>query len=238
MTTDTTRTASGGRKRRSLNFLTPELMVETALRIVETEGADALTFRRLGAELQVDHTAVLRHFGNKDDLLLALTNRLLEESHRGFTPAAHWRDTIADLARRLRRACLAHPKVAALVATRTSRREAEFRGANWIVEALFQAGLRGREAASYYRALVDVGLAYSSFEATLATVGEEERRGDREAWQREYLLASPSLYPHLAEVAPHLAQVDEEDQFEITLGLLLDAVELRATQAKATNPDS
>ena len=46
------------RVRGSLN---PEEIVTVALEIAEDEGADALTFRRLGKALGVAPTAVLRH---------------------------------------------------------------------------------------------------------------------------------------------------------------------------------
>lgn len=199
--------------------------------IMESEGAEALTFRRLGAELDVDHTAVLRHFGGKDDLLRALTERLVSESLEGFAPSPDWRRTLADLARRVRRACRAHPHAAALVAGRTARREAEFAGADIVIGALLQAGLRGREAASCYRALVDITLAYSALEATRLTLPDDALAGDHGAWSREYLALPPDRYPNIAAVAPHLADVDAEDQFEVALELFLDAVEVRARRA-------
>ncbi|MFC4911235.1 TetR/AcrR family transcriptional regulator [Actinomadura gamaensis] len=222
------------RRRRSLGFLTPELIVDAAMAIMERDGADALTFRRLGAELGVDHTAVLRHFGGKDDLLLAITDRLLAESLDGLQPSGDWRATLSELARRVRRACRSHPHAAALVAGRTARRDHEFAGAELVIGALLQAGLRGREAASCYRALVDVALAYSAFEAVQLTLSDDAVEGDRRAWSREYLALPPDRYPNIASVASHLPEVDAEDQFEVALALFLDAVELRAARAART----
>ncbi|WP_019633033.1 TetR/AcrR family transcriptional regulator [Actinomadura atramentaria] len=215
-------------RRRSL---TPDRIVDAAMKIIEDGGPQALTFRRLGAELGADHTAVLRHFGSKDDLLLALAERLLAAALDGFAPSVDWRETLAGLARRVRRACCAHPQVAVLVAGRTTRRETEFLGAEIVLAALHQAGLAGREAASCYRALVDVALAQAAFEANLLVADPKALAGDAAAWGREYLAASPEKYPHLAAVAPHLAEVDREDQFETALALFLDAVELRAARA-------
>lgn len=216
------------RSRSGRAFLTRELILDAAVAIVEREGSGGLTFRRLGTELGVDHTAVLRHFSGKDALLLGLIERILTDSLAGFVPTSDWRATLAALARRVRRACLAHPRVATLVAGRTARSEIEFLGAEIVLGALFQAGLRGKEAASYYRALVDTTLAYAAFEASLLTLDDTAREGDRGAWTREYLAAPPDRYPHIAAVAQYLDAVDKEDQFEIALGLFLDAVELRA----------
>lgn len=222
-----------GRKQRPASFLTPDLILDTAMAVIERDGPEALTFRRLGTELGADHTAVLRHFRSKDDLLLGLAARLVSDALHDFAPSESWRETLASLARRIRAACLQHPGVAVLVAARTSRREPEFQGADVVIGALLEAGFQGREAASYYRVLAEMALAASAFEASFNVLDKAAQEGDRLAWRREYLTASPQRYPNLAQVAPYLAEIDEEDQFETALGLLLDAVELRAQRARA-----
>lgn len=220
------------RKRRPASFLTPDLILDTAMAVIERDGPEALTFRRLGTDLGADHTAVLRYFRGKDDLLLGLAARLVNDALHDFAPSESWRETLASLARRIRAACLRHPGVAVLVAARTSRREPEFQGADVVIGALLEAGFHGREAASYYRALADMALATSAFEASFNVLDKGAQEGDRLAWRREYLMASPQRYPNLAQVAPYLAEIDEEDQFETALGLFLDAVELRAQRAR------
>ncbi|MFJ1590120.1 TetR/AcrR family transcriptional regulator [Kitasatospora albolonga] len=222
------RSAGARRGRPPSNALSRERILDAALAVLEREGPDALTLRRLGADLGSNHTAVLRYFSGKDDILLGLAERLIAEAVDGFEPGPTWRATLTGLARRVRRACLAHPALAVLVASRVSRRDAEFRGADLVIGALLEAGFGARESARYYRSLVDVTLAMSSFEAASAMLDGPEREGDRMAWQREYLMASPQRFPRLASVAPHLAQADEDDQFEFVMGLLLDAVEARS----------
>ncbi|MFF9347359.1 TetR/AcrR family transcriptional regulator [Streptomyces sp. NPDC014734] len=217
--------------------LSRERILDAAASVIEREGPDALTLRRLGADLGSNHTAVLRHFTGKDDILLGLTERLIAEAIDGFEAGGSWRDTLAALARRMRRVCLAHPRIAVLVTSRVSRRGAEFSGADTVIGALRQAGFDDRDAARYYRALVDTALAMGAFEAAFAALDPEAREGDRMAWRREYLVASPARYPHLAAAAPYLAEADEDDHFETTLALLLDAVELRARRAQTAGSD-
>lgn len=110
--------------------------------VIERDGPQALTFRRLGTDLGADHTAVLRHFRGKDDLLLGLAARLVSDALHDFAPSESWRETLASLARRIRAACLHHPGVAALVATRTSRREPEFQSADVVIGALLKPASR------------------------------------------------------------------------------------------------
>jgi TetR/AcrR family tetracycline transcriptional repressor len=208
--------------------LTKAVIIDAAMRVVENGGPDALTLRRLGAELGSNHTAVLRHFQGKDQIVLGLAERLMSEALTGFVPADGWRETLALLARHVRQACLRHPSVAVLAAARVSRSPDEFRGADIVIAALLQAGLHGRQAALIYRAVTDLALAAGAYEAALLMLEESAREGDREAMRREYLLASPREYPHLAEVAPFLAEIDDDEQFEAALALILDGVAVQA----------
>ncbi|MDI2124983.1 TetR/AcrR family transcriptional regulator C-terminal domain-containing protein [Yinghuangia seranimata] len=224
--------AKARRGRPPSTSLNRQLILDTALALVEREGPDALTLRRLGTDLGANHTAVLRHFAGKDEILLGLAERLIQEAMEGFVPSDDWRQTLESLARRVRAACLAHPHVAVLVGTRVSSRAAEFRGADVVVGALRRAGFADRDAARYYRSLVDTAMALASYEAAVAALDSASRESDRMAWRREYLAVSPTRYPDLAAVAPYLAEADEDDQFETTLGLILDAVELRARAAR------
>ncbi|MFF5638660.1 TetR/AcrR family transcriptional regulator [Streptomyces sp. NPDC012825] len=218
--------------------LNQKLILDTALTLVEREGPDALTLRRLGADLGANHTAVLRHFAGKDEILLGLAELLIAEAMESFVPADTWRETLESLARRVRTACLAHPQVALLVTARVSRRSAEFHGADVVIGALQRAGFDDRDAARYYRALVDTALALSSYEAASAALDSDALEGDRMAWRREYLAVPPARYPHLAAAAPYLAEADDNDQFETVLGLILDSIEVRARGASPVSPDS
>lgn len=211
--------------------LTKAVIIDAAMLIVEQGGANALTLRRLGAELGTDHTAVLRHFRGKDQIVLGLAERLMSEALSEFEPGDGWRETLSQLARQVRRTCIRHPSVAVLAAMRVSRSPDEFHGADVVIAALSQVGLRGRKAALIYRTITDLALAAGAYEAAMLMLDESARDGDRAALRREYLLASPSDYPHLAAVAQFLADIDDEEQFETALELILDGVEVQAARA-------
>jgi AcrR family transcriptional regulator len=214
--------------------LTRDSIVDAAIQIVEQEGPDALTLRRLGAQLGTNHTAVLRHFSNKDHIVRALAERLMVEALSDFAPGNDWRQTLISLAHQVRSACLRHPAVAVLAAVRVSRSPAEFQGADTVIAALSEAGLRDRDAALVYRAITDLALAAGAFSASVLTLDEDARQGDRDAMGREYLLASPRAYPHLAAVAPFLADIDDDEQFAMAIDLIVAGVAAKAA-ALASN---
>src|SRR2546421_3525256 len=112
MTMDTTHTPPQARSRRGglrRGFLTAELIVEESLRLLDADGVAGFSMPKLGRALGADPTAVYRHFASKDDLVLAIADRLISEATDGLTPSECWVETLIDAARRLRRTYRAHP---------------------------------------------------------------------------------------------------------------------------------
>src|SRR2546429_7456493 len=89
--------------------LTPDLIVEESLRLLDADGVAGFSMPKLGRALGADPTAVYRHFASKDDLVLAIADRLIAEATDGLRPSECWVETLIDAARRLRRTYRAHP---------------------------------------------------------------------------------------------------------------------------------
>ncbi|HET9971570.1 MAG TPA: helix-turn-helix domain-containing protein, partial [Streptosporangiaceae bacterium] len=167
---DTTHTPPRPRDRRGglqRGYLTAERIVEESLRLLDAGGAAGFSMPKLGRALGADPTAVYRHFASKDDLVLAIADRLIEEAMDGLAPSECWVETLIDTTRRLRRTYRAHPAAASLSSFRTTQRPAEIRVVDVLLDAVFQAGFEGFEAAVVYRSLGDFALAWCGGEAAL-----------------------------------------------------------------------
>ena len=53
--------------------------LDAAMRIVDADGLDALTFRRLGEEIGVSYTAVYTYFESRQDLVEELAGRMIAQ---------------------------------------------------------------------------------------------------------------------------------------------------------------
>jgi TetR/AcrR family tetracycline transcriptional repressor len=82
-------------------------VVEGALTLLDAEGLDGLTMRKLAAALDVQAGALYWHFDNKQALLDAMAEKLLE-GVGAPVPAGAWDEQLTILARRLRAGLLAH----------------------------------------------------------------------------------------------------------------------------------
>jgi AcrR family transcriptional regulator len=87
-------------------------LVVAATALLDTYGIADLTMRRLARELDVSPGALYWHFANKQQLLGAVADRILESVDD--VPAG-WRDRVAGICRRLRDALLSHTDGAELV---------------------------------------------------------------------------------------------------------------------------
>lgn len=79
-------------------------VVGTALRLLDDVGLPGLTMRRLAAELDLQPSALYWHFENKQSLLAAVADRIVEDGIRSIPIDA----TPLAVAARLRTALLAH----------------------------------------------------------------------------------------------------------------------------------
>jgi len=99
--------------------LTRREVLATALRLIDEEGVDALTMRRLGRALDRDPMRLYRFAASKDALLDGVVELVLEELEVPYSaPPQTWSDVLRATAHRYRRIALRHPHVVPLLVTR------------------------------------------------------------------------------------------------------------------------
>jgi AcrR family transcriptional regulator len=144
--------------------LSRERILEAGLAIVEREGWDALSMRRLAQELDVWPMAVYRYFQDKDALVEGLVDAAAGAvelpSRRGS-----WRSRMRTLLSGARGALRRPSGELAIAAGRSNERLAQAG-----LQLLAEAGLREAEAASAWRALFGYAVGFP------ASDGDE--RGD------------------------------------------------------------
>lgn len=227
---DPTHTLSRARSRSGLRrgFLTAERIVEESLKLLDTGGVAGFSMPKLGRALGADPTAVYRHFASKDDLVLAIADRLIRESMDGLTPSECWVETLIDTTRRLRRTYRAHPAAASLSSFRTTQRPAEIRVVDVLLDAVFQAGFEGFEATVVYRSLGDFALSWCGGEASFLALPEPLQATDRAAWTQAYRAVDQAEYPHIWQVRDELSLVTDDDIFESILAMVIAGLCQRA----------
>lgn len=90
-------------------------VLEAALAIIDTEGLDALSIRRLAEELGVNGASLYHHFANKEAIVVGAAALALDSVRTPETSNKSWREWLPDNARMFRRALVAHPELVPVI---------------------------------------------------------------------------------------------------------------------------
>jgi AcrR family transcriptional regulator len=200
--------------------LTRDSIIDACLALVETEGEDRLTLRRLGEALGTDPTAIYRHFRDKDDLMRAIADRL----HGGVLvdlPEGPWHVVVREICIRLRRAHLDRPALAAHVRTGPPLHDNEFSLTEVMLAQLVGGGFSGHEAALAYHALIELTVGSAALDAPMAALDPDERVARYGAWRRTYAALDDATYPTSVAVATHLYDGSADARFVFALDTML-----------------
>ncbi|MFJ5303080.1 TetR/AcrR family transcriptional regulator [Streptomyces sp. NPDC088350] len=213
--------------------LSEELIVETALRLIEEHGTEALSVRRLGRALGADPSSLYRYFRHTDDLMLAVADELIGRTMRTWRPTGDWRADLRDLGLRMHAGALAHPRAAALSAYRVTGRVYEIQAVEAILGVLRGAGFPDAEAVRLYHAYVDQALAFGALDSANTALPKSARDAEAAVWQATYARLPADTYPHIAATARHLVAAMRHSSYPAALDLLLGAVAARLAEINA-----
>ncbi|MFC8667207.1 MULTISPECIES: TetR/AcrR family transcriptional regulator [Streptomyces] len=216
--------------------LTREEVLAAAADLVRQHGPQALTMRRLAAELGTAVTSIYWHVGNRESLLDALVERTVAELGEirpvGRTPAGR----IVSVARALRRRLRDHPHLVAMVHERGLTERMFLPAQQALVHEVHAAGLRGTRAADVVRAV--------QFQVVGHVLVERNRErapaqhpGEEELWGARTAEEDPALARTLARA------IDTEKLFTLSVkalvaGLLAGARDGESDSGSGPGPDS
>ena len=89
---------------------TREQIADAALRIADTDGFDAVTMKRIAAELGASTMTLYYYVRNKSDIVALMQDAILADVLvRAECLLGAWRDALTAIARRTRDVLMAHP---------------------------------------------------------------------------------------------------------------------------------
>ena len=192
--------------------VTRDAVVDQALQILDDEGRDALTMRRLATSLGIEAPSLYAHVRSKDELVDAVLDAVLDTVVVPERVPDVRASIVAGFAS-YRRALLRHPAIVILMTERARPSRAQFRLARRSIELFESAGLSTRVAVDAHVTLVAFVLGF--------ILQEVSRPSGSPA-------AAPPPDPVMARVLVTLAERDVDELFEVGLGLILDGIGLPA----------
>lgn len=190
-------------------------VLQTALALIDREGLDALSMRRVGEELGVEAMSLYNHVPNKAALLDGVFEQVLSE----LPPTRPSRSPKLALQRRaleLRSVLRAHPRVLPLFATRSAVTPTSFEHVESVLQTLHALGFSTERALSALNVLVAYVVGHSI--ASYATEPPDQRSA------ADYARLDPEKFPRVSEAARYLPTRDAEREFEFGLDALVEGI--------------
>jgi AcrR family transcriptional regulator len=210
---------SGTCKPGSRVSLTRELVLRTALMIMDESGIETLSMRLLGTRLGVEAMSLYNHVADKNDIIDGVLDLVVAEI---AIPVAedNWRSAMKERALSAWIAFKRHSWASALMDSRISSSPARLRYYDTIVGALNRAGFSLELAARAFSLLDCYVYGFGRQWFNMAAAGEKEAEAFRK-------IVPDQSYPYLARMAELTMQTgyDEDADFEFGLNLILDGLE-------------
>ncbi len=213
--------------------LTAERIRDEALRLIDAEGLESFSTRRLGAALGCEAMAIYWYYPSKDALLDAVVEALVARLPIEPSNTGDWIDALRKLAHAYRRLAHQHPHAFPLLATRRFATEGTWRFLEGLFELARRGGLDDRQTARFFRVVSSYcsGVALDEL-AGLKEAERAQRPLDPGAPATQATAASEA-FPRLSAVASWLEPAHFDDVFVFGLEMLLEALE-RAPQESGT----
>lgn len=232
----TTRTRST-RDRPAKPPLSREAVVDAALELCRAEGLDAVTMRRVAAELDTGAASLYVYVRNREELVGAMGDRVASSIELEFPDPARWREQLHVLLGRMLAALQTHPGLAASTLADVPSTDAPFDFIENLLGLLLAGGASRQDAAWACDIL---------FLVTTATAIENDVRRDRGQLKDEddfmafvgdlrarFAGLPTDRYPLIVATADEMVAGDGDDRFRFAIDALLDGVVARAARARS-----
>lgn len=193
-------------------------VLEAALRLVDAEGLETLSMRRLGAALGVEAMSLYRYVPSKDALLDGLAERLWAEVLPSVEAAPDWQAAVRATAASLRRLAHAHPNAYPLLLARETLPGPALRVFDAMLRMLRGAGFDPELADQALGTLVAYAAGYAMVELACC-LGRPDLAARR--------CVPPDTGRRFADVARALGECDPDAQFEFGLEAILGGLEAK-----------
>ncbi|MBA6434579.1 TetR/AcrR family transcriptional regulator C-terminal domain-containing protein [Streptomyces sp. GMR22] len=201
--------------------LTREKVIAAAVAMIDRDGPDAFSLRKLATELDIENMSLYNHVPNKEALLDGVAEALLAGIAFPEEEGGSWQKRIRAHAAAFRAAAKRHPKAFPLVLTRPTQSPAALEAMRSTLACLDELRLAPEE-------MVHVLRGYTAFMvgSIMRELGYAIYLGamDSDQVQQRTEAIAASGDPILTATAPYLADSDHDAEFQYGLELMISGL--------------
>ena len=222
--------------RRRADPITPQAIVAAALRVLDREGLDGLSMRRVAEELGTGAASLYWHVGSKDGLLDLLFDEVIGEQEVPNPDPARWQEQLKEVARTMRATILRHRDVVRISIGRIPMGPNALRYSERVLAILRAGGVPDQLAVVGHHLLISIVNGYTLDETGEGGQPPAEQPPLDEAARaiRDYLTSlPPDRFPSLVALADQFTFTDPDQRFEVLLDIYVDGLAKRAKASAA-----
>jgi len=201
--------------------LTRQRVLEAALHLIDQEGLEGFSMRKLGSLLGVEAMSLYNHVESKRAVFDGVIELLIIQAPLPVHPNATPREELWTVAHALRDVLRAHPRVLPLVATSPLRTSASLVMLDRLLETLHQAQITGVQSIYALQCIVGFVVGHTLLgTGTQAVAGLEPGPNGPMVWQH----FPAEQYPRLHMLLPEIAQWNADQEFDFGLQALFQSL--------------
>ncbi|MEO0445915.1 MAG: TetR/AcrR family transcriptional regulator C-terminal domain-containing protein [Verrucomicrobiota bacterium] len=210
------------RRRKRLQPLTRDEVLQAAVTLADAEGIDALSMRSLAAAVQVEAMSLYNHVENKDDVLDGMVDRVAAQIALP-SPGGPWKVEMQQRAISAHEVLMRHPWATQLIVSRPNVGPAMLRYVDATIGCFRAAGFSYPMADYAWNAIDSHVYGFTLQKLNFPFAPDEYTDAARENLH----LIPADAFPHLHGMAREVIEGHHDGQhtFEFGLHLLLDGLE-------------
>jgi AcrR family transcriptional regulator len=192
--------------------------------------------RRLADRLGVTPNALYTHVRGKADLIDGLIDQVYADLNLDPDPTGDWTQQLTTLSQAIRAHLLAHPAVVPYALQQPGLGPHSLRLGEAIYDILRPAGFSDQAVVGTVYALLTYILGFVALEVPRA--GTDPQTSDefvRRMWAF-FAALPPGEFPHHVQLAPLLARISTDDQFQFGIGTFLAGLNTQQPEREQTQP--
>ena len=211
--------------------LTQRAIIEAALRVLDAEGIDGLSMRRVSGELGTGPASLYGHVRNKEELLQLLHEEVTGRIELPEPDPQRWHEQLMELGVRMRAQLNSHRDIARISLGRIPSGPTIARFTEWLFQLLGPVGIPDHvitKVGDVFGLYVG-GYAFEESLGVASPIGGDLPPEQIMEMFRGYLLSLPvERFPNVHRVAGELFDTDFEGRFRFGVDLLLRGLQTYA----------
>jgi AcrR family transcriptional regulator len=208
--------------------LTRDAIVDAGLALLEREGLQGVSMRKLAQELDAGAASLYWHVGDKEELLSLMLDRIVGEAEVVEPDPENWQEQVKEIMRATRRLMLKRRDAAQLSLGRIPAGPNSLPVMERSLAVLHAAGLPPR-VISYATDMFALFVGGFAFEESMP------HEGDPKALGEYFASLPPEQFPTLTALAGDLTEGGADERFEFAIELLVRGLEAMASNPRTTS---